>query len=219
MRYLFRISYEDDAYTLYDILVGYLESFLQDILWDILQDIPSATGKFRLGTRCSPVALHPAYRSHLRAGFCALTEAGGFSKRVSIQHSQGPVRRERSALAPGQQRRRSGPRGPEAPNGQMAQDGSCKGGFGRGLGKGVGDGGGGRRRRRSCGGGEHLHHDAGRSPNWSLTTDRYFSCHPSSLRWLTSSCLISFRTLLSRSRHAASYSLLSRRRLAFSLHS
>ena len=108
MRYLFRISYEDDAYTLYDILVGYLESFLQDILWDILQDIPSAAGKFRLGTRCSPVALHPAYRSHLRAGFCALTEAGGFSKRVSIPHSQGPVRRERPALAPGQQRRRSG---------------------------------------------------------------------------------------------------------------
>jgi hypothetical protein len=32
MRYLFRISYEDDAYTLQDILVGYLESFLQDIL-------------------------------------------------------------------------------------------------------------------------------------------------------------------------------------------
>jgi hypothetical protein len=38
MRYLFRISYEDDAYTLQDILVGYLESFLQDIL----RDIPSA---------------------------------------------------------------------------------------------------------------------------------------------------------------------------------
>ena len=46
MRYLCRISYEDDAYTLQDILVGYLESFLQDILEDILQDIPSATGKF-----------------------------------------------------------------------------------------------------------------------------------------------------------------------------
>ena len=91
MRYLFRISYEDDAYTLYDILLGYLESFLQDILWDILQDIPSAAGKFQLGTRCSPVALHPAYRSHLRPGFCALNEAGGFSKRVPIPHSQGPV--------------------------------------------------------------------------------------------------------------------------------
>ncbi len=68
------------------------KDILNHFLQDILQDIPSAAGKFQLGTRCSPVALHPAYRSHLRPGFCALNEAGGFSKRVPIPHSQGPVR-------------------------------------------------------------------------------------------------------------------------------
>ena len=80
-----------------------------------------------MGTRCSPVALHPAYRSHLRPGFCALNEAGGFSKRVSIPHSQagGPAR----------------PSSAERPDGTGR---ACKrggGGWGSGLGKGEGENG------------------------------------------------------------------------------
>ena len=72
-------------------------------------------------------------------------KAGASARRVSIPRSKGPVRPERPALtlAPAAW----GPRGPAAPNGQMAQDGACKRGvgrgWGRGLGKGVGEGGGG----------------------------------------------------------------------------
>ena len=104
MRYPCRISYR----MIYPSCRISCKDILNHFLQDILQDIPSAAGKFQLGTRCSPVALHPAYRSHLRPGFCALNEAGGFSKRVSIPHSQGQVRQERPALAP--QRRRRGAR-------------------------------------------------------------------------------------------------------------
>ena len=64
MRYPRRISCEDNAYILQDILAGYLE------LYPISsQEIRSAAVKFLVGTRCSTVALHPAYRSRLSPGF------------------------------------------------------------------------------------------------------------------------------------------------------
>jgi hypothetical protein len=108
MRYLCRISYEDDAHTLKDILVGYLESFPAGYPAGYPVCCPAAAGKFRLGTRCSPVALHPTYRSRLRPRFCALNEAGGFSTMCVYSALPGPG--PPGAARTGPQRRRSGAR-------------------------------------------------------------------------------------------------------------
>jgi len=107
-----KISWQDilPGYLMQDILVGY-PGRISDAGYPCrisLQDIPSAIGKIRLGTRCSPVALHPAYRSLLLPPFCALNEAGGFSTMCVYSALPGPG--PPGAARTGPQRRRSGAR-------------------------------------------------------------------------------------------------------------
>jgi hypothetical protein len=135
MRYLCRISYEDDAYTLQDILIGYLESFPAGYPLGYLAGYPVCYRQIRLGTRCSPVALHPAYRSRLRPRFCTLNEAGGFCTMCVYSALPGPGPPGAARTGPAAPVAR-GPRGPAAPNGQMAQDDACKRGVGGGWGRG-----------------------------------------------------------------------------------
>jgi hypothetical protein len=119
MRYLCRISYEDDAYTLQDILIGYLESFPAGYPLGYLAGYPVCYRQIRLGTRCSPVALHPAYSTRLRPRFCALNDA-------RIQHNVCLFRTPRARSARGRPAlaRSAGGAGPARPSSAERPDGT-----------------------------------------------------------------------------------------------